>query len=197
MTPLTQEALQRDFYERNTKAVARDLLGKRLVRRLEGEALEGIIVETEAYYGLRDPASRAYSGVKEYNRLMWGEPGRVFIYNVHRYWMLNVVAHEPGDVGAVLIRALEPTAGIDVMLANRSVPETRELTSGPGKLTMALGIDKRLHEADVTEGGGRVYIASEVREIEVGTSHRIGVTTDLPEELRFYVRGNPYLSRRR
>ncbi len=195
--PLTPGALQRDFYERDTKAVARGLLGKRLVRRLEGEALEGIIVETEAYYGLRDPASRAFSGVKEYNRLMWGEPGRVFIYNVHRYWMLNVVAHELGDVGAVLIRALEPTAGVDAMLANRPVPETSELTSGPGKLTMALGVDKGLHGADVTDGGGEVYIASGTGEIEVGTSHRIGVTTDLPEELRFYVRGNPFLSRRR
>lgn len=191
------KVFRRGFYERDPALVARELLGKLLILESQGGFLGGVIVETEAYYGLEDPASRAYRGMKEYNRLMWGEPGRVFIYNVHRYWMLNVVAHEPGDVGAVLIRALEPTAGIDVMLANRSVPETRELTSGPGKLTMALGIDKRLHEADVTEGGGRVYIASEVREIEVGTSHRIGVTTDLPEELRFYVRGNPYLSRRR
>jgi DNA-3-methyladenine glycosylase len=195
--PLTQEILKRDFYERDTKAVAQGLLGKRLVRRMKSKALEGIIVETEAYYGLRDPASRAYRGLKEYNRLMWEESGRVFIYNVHRYWMLNVVAHELGDVGAVLIRALEPTAGIDTMLANRPVPKTSELTSGPGKLTTALGIDKRTHGADVTDRGGEVYIASGAGEIEVGTSHRIGVTRDLPEELRFYIRGNPFLSRRR
>ena len=116
--PDPEKILFPSFYSRDPAVVARDLLGKRLVRVLNGEALEGTIVETEAYYGAEDPASRAFHGRKNYNRLMWGEPGRVFIYNVHRYWMLNVVAHEPDEIGAVLIRAIEPTRGIESMLSN-------------------------------------------------------------------------------
>ena len=103
------------FYERDTETVARKLLGKRLIRKMGDECLEGIIVETEAYYGLHDPASRAYHGLKKYNEPMWREPGKTFIYNVHRYWMLNIVAHKPNQIGAVLIRAVEPTKGLEAM----------------------------------------------------------------------------------
>lgn len=189
------EVLPRTFYTRDPAAVARDLLGKRLIRRLEGAALEGILVETEAYYGLGDPASRAFHGMKDYNRLMWGEPGRVFIYNVHRYWMLNIVAHGPGGVGAVLIRALEPRKRVDVMLRNRPVEDLIELTNGPGKLTTALGVDKRLHGMDVTTEGSEVLVTDCGGEFEVGTSHRIGVRRDLEEELRFFIKGNRFVSR--
>ena len=110
--------LPREFYERDPEAVARGLLGKRLLRKLKGEALRGIIAETEAYYGLEDPASRAFHGMKAYNRLMWSEPGRAFIYNVHNNWLMNIVTHEAGKVGAVLIRAIEPIEGIEVMKRN-------------------------------------------------------------------------------
>lgn len=78
---------------------------------LNASCLKGVIVETEAYYGENDPASRARGGMKRYNVLMWGEPGITFIYMVHGNWLLNIVAHEPGSVGAVLIRALEPPRG--------------------------------------------------------------------------------------
>ncbi len=175
--------------------MARGLLGKRLVRVLDGEALEGIIVETEAYYGADDPASRAFHGRKNYNRLMWGEPGRVFIYNVHRYWMLNVVAHEPDEIGAVLIRAMEPTRGIESMMSNRPVKERRALTSGPGKLTLALGIDKGSHGASVLSSLSEIRILDAASDPVIGTSRRIGVTRDLDRDLRFYVEGNPYVSR--
>ena len=90
--------LPRSFYTRSTDEVARDLLGKLLVRRLDDMLLGGIIVETEAYFGGDDPASRAYEGLKTYNRVMFEEPGRVFIYNVHQYWMLNLIAHDTGSV---------------------------------------------------------------------------------------------------
>jgi len=194
-TLVTGEVLPDAFYGRDPAAVARDLLGKRLIRRLEGEVLGGFLVETEAYYGSEDPASRAFHGMKSYNRLMWGEPGRVFIYNVHRYWMLNIVAHEAGEVGAVLIRALEPTAGIDIMLRNRPVEDARELTSGPGKLTTALGIDKGLNGVDATNERSAVFVVDDCGEFEVGASHRIGVRRDLEEKLRFYVKGNRFVSR--
>lgn len=188
-------AILASFYERDTATVARELLGKRLVRILGSDSLEGVVVETEAYFGMDDPASRAFHGKKNYNSLMWGEPGRVFIYNVHRYWMFNVVAHEPGETGAVLIRALEPTAGVEAMLENRPVEDVRELTSGPGKLTLALGIDKDIHGASVTDPDGEIRILASEPVSEVGTSRRIGVTRDLDRDLRFFLKGNLFVSR--
>lgn len=187
--------LARKFYERDTAVVAISLLGKRLIRKLDQGVLDCTIVETEAYYGLDDPASRAFGGMKNYNRLMWEEPGRVFIYNVHRYWMFNVVAHEPKEVGAVLIRALKPLSGMDVMMMYRPVEDLRELTNGPGKLTTALNIDKRLHGVDVTTERCEVFIINDDGSFEVGTSHRIGVKRDLDEELRFFIKGNRFVSR--
>jgi len=193
--PDPERILPPSFYSRDPAVVARDLLGKRLIRVLNGEALEGTIVETEAYFGAGDPASRAFHGRKNYNLLMWGEPGRVFIYNVHKYWMLNVVAHEPDEVGAVLIRAIEPTRGIESMLSNRPVNLLRALTSGPGKLTLALGVDKGSHGASILSPGSEIRILDAASDPVIGTSRRIGVTRDLDQDLRFYVEGNPYVSR--
>ena len=191
----SEKVLPRSFYGRDTATVAREMLGKRLIRRFEGVSMEGIIVETEAYYGLQDPASRAFSGRKNYNKNMWEEPGRAFIYNVHKYWMFNVVAHEPGEIGAVLVRAVEPTRGVEMMLRNRPVEDSRGLTSGPGKLTIALGIGKGLHGQDVTDPESEVYIVDGALEHEIGTSRRIGVTRDLDVDLRFFAMGSPYVSR--
>jgi DNA-3-methyladenine glycosylase len=193
--PDPEKVLSPSFYSKDPAIVAQGLLGKRLVRVLDGEALEGMIVETEAYLGAEDPASRAFHGRKNYNRLMWEEPGRIFIYNVHKYWMLNVVAHEPDCVGAVLIRAIEPTRGIESMLSNRPVKELKALTSGPGKLTLALGIDKGSHGTSVLNSGSEIHILDTASEPVIGTSRRIGVTKDLDRDLRFYVEGNPYVSR--
>ncbi|MGD2142788.1 MAG: DNA-3-methyladenine glycosylase [Candidatus Bathyarchaeota archaeon] len=187
--------LQLPFYSRDTAVVARDLLGKSLVRKLDGEMMEGVLVETEAYYGLEDPASRAFLGMKEYNRLMWGAPGVVFVYNVHRYWMFNIVAHEPDEVGAVLVRAVEPTVGTKLMLNNRPVDSLKDLTSGPGKLTIAFAIDKSLNGASLTRLDGEVSILNTDRKVEVASSRRIGVTRDLERNLRFYAKGNPFVSR--
>jgi DNA-3-methyladenine glycosylase len=187
--------LRRQFYERIPEVVARDLLGKRLVRKLRERILEGFIVETEAYHGLEDPASRAYRGLKTYNRSMWGEPGRVFIYNVHRYWMFNVVAHKPGTIGAVLIRAIQPTRGIETMKRNRNVKDMLELTNGPGKLTKALRIDKSLNEASLTMRDGEISIVHNDMKPQIERSHRIGVKRDLEKKLRFFIEGNNFVSR--
>ena len=188
------QPLQRDFYSRLTDLVARDLLGKILVRRIGDKELGGIIVETEAYFGFDDPASRAFNGLKEYNRVMFEEPGRLFIYNVHKYWMLNIIAHTDG-VGGILIRAIEPTIGIDVMKLNRPVKKLRDLTSGPGKLSLALDVDKSLNGLDVTTEESPVYVLDNELLFEIDTSHRIGVTRDLPRHLRFYVKNNRFVSR--
>lgn len=185
--------LGRAFYSRRTEVVARELLGKTLVRRLGGEALGGRIVETEAYFGSGDPASRAHRGLKRYNRAMFGEPGRLFIYNVHRYWMLNIVAHRDG-VGAVLVRALEPTLGVEAMRRNRPTGRLRDLTRGPGRLSQALAVDKSLDGVDVTRGESPVVVLDSPPMGPVARSPRVGVTRDLPEPYRFYVAGNPWVS---
>jgi len=143
--------LPRSFYERDPAVVARELLGKVLIRRLASQVLSGKIVETEAYYGENDPASKAYKGRKTFNEPMFREVGRTFIYMVHGNWLLNIVAHPKGEVGAVLIRALEPLQGIDAMKKNRGTADLKGLTNGPGRLARALAITKELNGVDVTD----------------------------------------------
>lgn len=194
-----RDILPKRFYERDPETVARDLLGKILVRKIEAAVLSGIIVEAEAYYGPGDPASRAYDGMRNFNRPMWEEPGRAFIYNVHKYWMLNVVAHKPGGVGAVLIRAVEPLEGIDIMMRNRGFGDSDrlvDLTNGPGKLTVAFGIDKSLNRACLTSGDSPLYILNNRLQVRISSSKRIGVKADLDRNLRFYVEGNRFVSRK-
>ncbi len=178
--------------------MARKLLGKLLVRVWQGRRLSGVIVEVEAYYGADDPASRARRG-GDLARVMAGECGRALIYGVHGKWLFNVVAHEPGRVGAVLVRALEPREGIDLMYGNRGVRDLRLLTSGPGRLTQALAIDKSLHGRPLytTRYGLWIEPGIEVSEGEVVRSYRIGVSQDLSVPLRLYIRGNPFVSRAR
>jgi len=190
------KVLPKDFYERDPALVAKELLGKILVRRLGSEVLSGKIVETEAYYGKNDPASRAYTGRKIFNELMFLDVGKAFIYMVHANWLLNIVAHLKNDVGAVLIRAIEPLEGIEIMRKNRKVEDIRNLTSGPGKLTKALAITKEQNGIDVTEISSELTIAEgKMESFEIGTSHRIGVKNDLPRELRFFVKGNKFVSK--
>jgi len=184
-----------DFYERSPETVARELLGKILVRRLDDHEVTGVIVETEAYFGLGDPASRAYDGKKAYNHLMWGQPGRTFIYNVHRYWMLNIVAHEPNEIGAVLLRALEPIGGIEHMKRYRPVDELVELTNGPGKLTLALHIDKTVNGVVVASPGSEIRVVDHTAPGVISRSHRIGVRLDLERPLRYFIAGNEFVSR--
>ncbi len=183
------------FYSRKPDAVARDLLGKLLIRSLNGERLGGVIVETEAYFGLEDPASRAFQGKKRYNAQMWYEPGRLFIYNVHKYWMLNVVAHEAGDVGGVLFRAIKPTIGLKAMRRLRPGVTDKELARGPGKLGLALAITRDLIGYPVTDPDSPVRILDAPCIEEYGTSKRIGVTKDLPVPLRYYILSSEFTSR--
>jgi DNA-3-methyladenine glycosylase len=189
-----RKVLRGNFYSRDTATVARELLGNTLVRKQKDKELGGIIVETEAYYGEDDPASRAFQGKKKYNVVMYGEPGHLFIYNVHRYWMLNLIAHLPGKVGGVLIRAIEPTIGVEEMKKNRPVKKLTILTNGPGKLTLALNVDKSLNGLSVTREDSIVQVRENTICCEVGTSNRIGVSRDLEEELRFYIIGNEFVS---
>jgi DNA-3-methyladenine glycosylase len=165
--------LSKRFYERDPATVARELLGKTLVRRLNHQTLSGKIVETEAYYGENDPASKAYKGRKAFNELMYLDVGKTFIYMVHGNWLLNIVAHPKGGVGAVLIRAIEPIQGIELMKKNRGVDDVYALTSGPGRLTRAMGITKEQNGLDVTKAENEIAIfeAATLENFEICSSH--------------------------
>src|SRR5947209_12945240 len=142
--------LKRSFYERPTVEVARDLLGKVLVH---GPAA-GIIVETEAYLGGDDLAAHSSRGITERTRVIFGPPGHAYVYFIYgMYECLNLVAEPSGKPGCVLIRALEPVAGLELMQRRRPAARTIEdLASGPGKLTLAMGINRAHNGADVTRG---------------------------------------------
>jgi len=193
---VSMRVLSRDFYERDTAKVARKLLGKVLVHRAREGMTSGKIVETEAYYGRGDPASRASRKRTKLNWLMWGRGGLAFVYMIHARWMFNVTTEREGVPGAVLIRALEPLDGVELMKRRRGITDERDLTSGPGKLTQAMGITRAHHGLDLTNSkGGLVVIDGGQEQFEIASSHRIGVTRDLERKLRFYVRGNPFVSR--
>jgi DNA-3-methyladenine glycosylase len=189
--------LPRKFYERDPALVARSLLGKILVREVNSKILSGKIVETEAYYGKKDPASRAYSGRPKFcAKLMHGKPGVTLIYMVHNNWLLNFVAHRRNETGAVLIRAIEPLEGIETMKMNRRVDDLYRLTNGPGKLTKALAITKELNGIDVTDGKSKLVVVEGCKEkFKVSSSRRIGVRKDLPQNLRFFVKESKFVSK--
>ena len=189
--------LPRSFYERDTSEVARALLGKILVHRDQEGLTSGKIVETEAYYGGDDPASRASRGRTKMNEIMWGPAGKAFVYMIHARDLFNVTTERENVPGAVLIRALAPLKGIELMRRRRRVLDEFKLTSGPGKLTQAMGITRRHHGLDLTDPKSKLIIVEgERHNFSISSSHRIGVSADLGRRLRFYIEGNPFVSKR-
>lgn len=188
--------MDQDFYERDTATVARELLGKTLTHKTPEGVTSGRIVETEAYYGKGDPASRASKKKTKLNELMWERGGLAFVYVVHGHELFNVTTEREDVPGAVLIRALDPIKGIKQMQKRRPVPKL-QLTSGPGKLTQAMGIKRKHHKLNLTDPKSKLTIVASKHspEFEIGKSHRIGVTEDLKRDLRFFIRKNPYVSR--
>lgn len=187
--------LPRSFYERGAVRTARALLGMLVCRRTAEGLAVGRIVETEAYLPRDDPASHAYRGPGRRNASMFGPPGRAYVFPIHARVCFNVVTDPPGVGSAVLIRALEPLEGIELMRRRRGTARLRELARGPARLCEALAITRALDGWDLTRGqalwlaAGQPPAAGEVRR-----TPRIGVTSahDLP--LRFIVAGSPYVS---
>lgn len=152
--------LPRDFYNRPTLKVARDLIGARLVRILDGLKLVGLIIETEAYISEKDLACHARAGPTPRTAPMYGEPGHAYVYFTYgNHWMLNVVTEREGFPAAVLIRAIQPSEGVDVMLKRRQGRNT----FGPGKICQAMGIGKGENTADLTGTGSGLWIEVGVR----------------------------------
>ena len=178
----------------DTAALARYLIGKVLVRELPEGLASGRIVETEAY-GIGDAAGHAYRGMTPRNRSLFLEPGRAYVYLAYGvYSMLNVSSEAPGIGAGVLIRALEPLEGMAIMQANRGVESLRDLARGPGRLAAALAIDRGLDGIDLC-AGGPLWLGSDGRAPgAIGQSTRIGITRAADSPLRFYVRGNAFVS---
>jgi DNA-3-methyladenine glycosylase len=186
------DRLERDFFDRSVHEVARDLVGCTLLY----EGCGGVIVETESYEA-DDPACHAYVGLTERTRVLFGPPGHAYVYlsyGIHS--LLNAVAEPEGEAAAVLIRALEPTHGLEAMRARRGARPDHELCSGPGKLTEALGIGLGDNEADLCrEPFLLTPPAGEGPEIVA--ARRIGITKAVDRPWRFCAAGSRYVSRPR
>ncbi|MCI1858201.1 MAG: DNA-3-methyladenine glycosylase [Sporolactobacillus sp.] len=194
----TAERYSDFFNHRPTEAIARSMLGKRLVYRSRQGLLSGFIVEVEAYLGERDSTAHAYRGRRTAaNEALYGPPGIIYIFMLRGYPMLNAITQDPGVPQGILIRAVEPECGIEIMEKNRG-KSGFDLTSGPGKLTTAYGIrDKSLNLKPMSEAplsielkGGRQPRAI-ISSARIGVSRRGGSTFD---PYRFFVKGNPYVS---
>jgi len=193
---VNEEILDRDFYNRNTELVAQDLLGNILVHRTKKGILRGRIVEAEAYFGKNDPASHASTrGKTKRNSIMFGKPGMAYIYlNYGVHYLFNVVTEPEGIAGAVLVRALEPLEGLELMKSNRQSESEADLTNGPGKLTKAMGIDIAANGFDVTDS--QLYIIKgETNNLKVKKTTRIGISVAQDRLLRYYIENNPFVSR--
>jgi DNA-3-methyladenine glycosylase len=178
----------------DTVLLARFLIGKMLVRELDEGMAAGRIVETEAY-DIGDAAGHAYRGMTPRNRALFLEHGHAYVYLAYGVsFMLNVSSEAPGVGAGVLIRAIEPTEGIAIMARNRGTDRVRDLARGPGRLAMALRIDRRLDGIDLCQAGP-LWIGTDGRAAgDVGQGKRIGITRAADSLLRFYVRGSAFVS---
>ncbi|MCI0356871.1 MAG: DNA-3-methyladenine glycosylase [Planctomycetaceae bacterium] len=195
--------LPRDFYARHPAVVARDLLGKLLIRQAaDGAISAGRIVEAEAYLSSRDTACHANRGMTRKNATMFGPAGHAYVYMIHARWCLNAVTEEVGQGSAVLIRAIEPLEGLELMQARRRTDQPLDLARGPARLCQALDVTKQFDGWDLTLGrelwiAREQYVETNGAPLRISRSRRIGVTSAHHRLLRFFIAGNPYVSGRR
>jgi DNA-3-methyladenine glycosylase len=182
--------LTREFYAHDSTQVARACLGKILVHG----STAGRIVEVEAYLGVDDAAAHASAGITNRTKIIFGDPGHAYVYFIYgMYECLNFVAK---DAGCVLIRALEPLCGVPLMQRRRPAARRIEaLASGPGKLTLAMGITRKLNGIDLTGDRLQLRELAAEEEFETGVSPRIGISKCADWPLRFFIAGNRFLSR--
>ena len=196
--------LPRRFYEPSAQAVAPALLGHWLVRNTPNGPCGGPIVETEAYL-IGDPACHGTPGPTARNRVMFGEPGHGYVYLIYgNYFCMNVVCQPPDVAEAVLIRSIEVALGEVSMRRRRQVDAVRDLTNGPGKLCLALDIDRRLDGIDLCDAKSRLFVARNPAVLKfrqergpMVTTTRIGLTKAAHMPLRFYLEGSPFVSKPR
>ena len=200
---LSGRKLKKSFYRRELLEVARSLLGKTPVKVNGKGNLAGKIVEVEAYHGDFDKAAHSYRGVTKRTEIMFQTGGYLYVYFTYgAHHCCNVVTGKKGQGTAVLIRAVEPLSGIETMSKNRfgrklkNDKEKFNLTSGPGKICQAFGINRRHSGIDLT--GDKIFIldAEKIKSKDIGVSKRIGITKSVDLPWRFFIKNNPYLSRK-
>jgi len=192
-----------EFYDRDPRLVARGLLGKVLVREADGEGMAGRIVEVEAYLGSDDAAAHAAAGLTPRNRVLFGPPGRSYVYFIYgNHYCLNVSCLPDGVAGGVLFRALEPLAGLEAMARNRGLTGEltergrRLLTTGPGRLCEAMKITRaRDNDLDLTMPESGIWIGDDgARRPRIAVTPRIGITKSADHPLRYIIAGNEFVS---
>jgi DNA-3-methyladenine glycosylase len=199
------QPLDRAFFVRDARRVARQLLGKILVRQTPGLALIASIVEVEAYLGVDDPAAHSAAGRTLRNAVIFGPPGYAYVYFIYgNHYCLNVSCEPEGKAGCVLFRALEPLSGIEAMARSRHVQvcsprDLPKLTSGPGRLCEAFGITRaRDNGLDLTSPASGLWIGDDQhRRRKISQSPRIGITKATDIQLRYFLTDNPFVSGRR
>ena len=200
--------LARAFFNRDPIKVARDLLGKLLIRREGRSLLAGRIVENEVYLGEEDPAAHAYAGRTARNFVLFGPPGHAYVYFIYgNHYCLNVSCMPEGDAGCVLFRAMQPVFGVEAMARARGIvippaPTTAQLrmiSSGPGRMSEALGITRlRDNNKDLTSAESDLWLADDgFRPARIVTTPRIGITKAADRPLRFAIADDPYVSGKR
>jgi len=178
--------LKRSFYERDTILVAKELLGKTFTTQLPHGKTSGIITETEAYCGVDDPACHVYKNkVTERTKLLFHKPGTVYVYQIYgMYFCFNLIAHKKGKAGGVLLRAIAPFEGIEIMKQRRALQTsrrasktTKHLADGPSKLCIALGIDKSLNGTDTCLGSSKIVVSGSeaIPARKIGSAPRINI----------------------
>lgn len=179
----------------NSLTAARDLLGWKLASKSpDGLVVSGYIVETEAY-DMHDPASHAFGGLRKRNASMYEEAGTIYVYFTYgMHYCMNIVTGEKGHGQGVLIRALEPLEGLNIMRKRRKVQSEHQLTNGPAKLAQALGIN--LSHGGVKLGQGELYLEPGIEVTEVVQTTRVGISRAVEQPWRFYVADNSYVSKK-
>ena len=181
--------LSRSFYARDPATVAKELLGKALVRSFEDQLLAGRIIDTEAYLASNDPAAHNYIGKTKRNAILYGQPGYAYVHSMRQYCLLDVVTEAVDQPSSVLIRALEPLTGIESMRAFRRSDDLDSLTNGPGKVCQALHIDRIMNGIDMTSQDC-LYIVDLGQKIDLAKikhTTRIGISKGTDSLLRFFV----------
>jgi len=189
--------LPRPFYDRTPEVVARALVGKWLLRQTSAGLCGGRIVEVEAYLSRRDPACHAARGQTPRNAAMFGPPGHAYVYMIHSRWCLNAVTEPAGVPSAILIRAIEPLLGLDLMRQRRQVEAVRDLARGPARLCEALAIDKTYNGWDLTTGQELWIAAGSEPPPRLARSGRIGISSAQRQLLRFFAAGSRFVSAHR
>lgn len=187
------------FYRHETEHVARDLLGAVLQTTHAEGTSSGVIVETEAYVGEHDEACHAFAGLTKRTAPLYGKPGSSYVYFIYgMYWCFNAVTRDEGLPSAVLVRAVEPLQGIDLMWRRRPKAKVdTELTNGPGKLCLALGIGAEMNQHSLQRGTLVIREGVRVDDDEIEITPRIGISKAVDWPLRWIVKDNPYVSRAR